>query len=217
MKILSRPTVKLPVVYLFAMLLAGVGLLGSATGSSALAAETDQKAYITGLVAQAQPLLSADISDSERQQAFQKLVEENFDFITLARFALGRMVREADPNDIRAYAEKLKTYSMLVNSKRISDLPGSSIVIGEARPVGRSDMLVSSTFTPPEGAARGRKGVLVDWRVRGEDGNFLISDIVIEGVSMAQTLRDEVRSVVGREGLPALIEKLDQKIKSLMQ
>ena len=211
MKILSRSTVKLPIFYVLAMLLALIGLPGFATGFSALAAETDQKAYITGLVAQAQPLLSADISDEERQQAFQQLVEENFDFITLARFALGRTVREADPEDIRVYAEKLKTYSMLVNSKRISDLPGSSITLGEARPVGRSDVLVSSTFTPRDGG----KGVLVDWRVRGEEGNFLIADIVIEGVSMAQTLRDEVRSVVGREGLAGLIEKLDQKIQSL--
>ena len=211
MKILSRSTVKLPIFYVLAMLLALIGLLGFATGFSALAAETDQKAYITGLVAQAQPLLSADISDEERQQAFQQLVEENFDFITLARFALGRTARQADPEDIRVYAEKLKTYSMLINSKRISDLPGSSITLGEARPVGRSDVLVSSTFTPRDGG----KGVLVDWRVRGEEGNFLIADIVIEGVSMAQTLRDEVRSVVGREGLSGLIEKLDQKIQSL--
>ena len=211
MKILSRSTVKLPIFYVLAMLLALIGLPGFATGFSALAAETDQKAYITGLVAQAQPLLSADISDEERQQAFQQLVEENFDFITLARFALGRTARRADPEDIRVYAEKLKTYSMLVNSNRISDLPGSSITLGEARPVGRSDVLVSSTFTPRDGG----KGVLVDWRVRGKEGNFLIADIVIEGVSMAQTLRDEVRSVVGREGLSGLIEKLDQKIESL--
>ena len=215
MKILSRAMVKLPIFYVLAMLLVGTGLLGSATGSSVFAAETDQKAYITGLVAQAQPLLSADISDEERQQAFQQLVEENFDFITLARFALGRTVRQADPDDIRVYAEKLKTYSMLVNSKRISNLPGSSITIGETRPVGRSDVLVSSTFTPPENTPLGGKGVRVDWRVRAEDGNLLISDIVIEGVSMAQTLRDEVRSVVGREGLPGLIAKLDQKIQSL--
>ncbi len=211
MKILSRSTVKLPIFYMLVMLLAFTGLLGSAASFSALAAETDQEVYIKGLVGQAQPLLSADISDEERQQAFQQLVEENFDFITLARFALGRTARQADPEDIRVYAEKLKTYSMLVNSKRISDLPGSSITLGEARPVGRSDVLVSSTFTPRDGG----KGVLVDWRVRGEEGNFLIADIVIEGVSMAQTLRDEVRSVVGREGLSGLIEKLDQKIQSL--
>ena len=211
MKILSRSTVKLPIFYMLVMLLAFTGLLGSAASFSALAAETDQEVYIKGLVGQAQPLLSADISDEERQQAFQQLVEENFDFITLARFALGRTARQADPEDIRVYAEKLKTYSMLVNSKRISDLPGSSITLGEARPVGRSDILVSSTFTPRDGG----KGVLVDWRVRGEEGNFLIADIVIEGVSMAQTLRDEVRSVVGREGLSGLIEKLDQKIQSL--
>ena len=211
MKILSRSTVKLPIFYMLVMLLAFTGLLGSAASFSALAAETDQEVYIKGLVGQAQPLLSADISDEERQQAFQQLVEENFDFITLARFALGRTARQADPEDIRVYAEKLKTYSMLVNSKRISDLPGSSITLGEARPVGRSDILVSSTFTPRDGG----KGVLVDWRVRGGEGNFLIADIVIEGVSMAQTLRDEVRSVVGREGLAGLIEKLDQKIQSL--
>ena len=211
MKILSRSTVKLPIFYMLVMLLAFTGLLGSAASFSALAAETDQEVYIKGLVGQAQPLLSANISDEERQQAFQQLVEENFDFITLARFALGRTAREADPEDIRVYAGKLKTYSMLVNSKRISDLPGSSITLGEARPVGRSDVLVSSTFTPRDGG----KGVLVDWRVRGEEGNFLIADIVIEGVSMAQTLRDEVRSVVGREGLSGLIEKLDQKIQSL--
>tara|TARA_R110002074_G_scaffold217601_2_gene387998 strand:+ start:1132 stop:1341 length:210 start_codon:yes stop_codon:yes gene_type:complete len=56
--------------------------------------------------------------------------------------------------------------------------------------------------------------IKLDWRVRKTDNGEKIVDVIIEGLSMAQTHRSEFASVVSQSGVDGLIEKLKDQIKT---
>jgi len=69
--------------------------------------------------------------------------------------------------------------------------------------------MVHTTLTDSDG-----KVINVDYKVRRyKSGRFKLVDIVAEGVSMVMTHRSEFHSVVSRDGLDVLIEKLGIQTK----
>ncbi len=77
-----------------------------------------------------------------------------------------------------------------------------------AEPSGKHDMLVSSRVTRP-----GKEPARLVWRVRPRDGQYRVTDVVFEGISMALTKREEYAAVIQANGgrIDPLIEKLDAK------
>ena len=51
----------------------------------------------------------------------------------------------------------------------------------------------------------------MDWRVRESDGGYAIIDVVAEGVSLVVSQRNEVGSIVERDGMPGLIEAMRER------
>ena len=72
--------------------------------------------------------------------------------------------------------------------------------------------LVSSEIVRPNGAPPAK----VDWLLTEHDGAYKISDVIVEGVSMAVTQRSEFASVIQRHGgqVEGLITALRQKTES---
>ena len=79
-------------------------------------------------------------------------------------------------------------------SARLGKYGGQTVRTKATRAAGK-DTVVSSDILG-QGAPTGR----VDWRVRGEAGNYKVVDIIIGGVSMVITQRDEFASVIRRSG-----------------
>ncbi len=72
---------------------------------------------------------------------------------------------------------------------------------GPDRRNGEELTLVRSHFYDPE-------PIRVDWVVASQSGTFKIVDVVIEGLSLTQTYRDDFTSVVRRQGMGVLLGKL---------
>ena len=62
-----------------------------------------------------------------------------------------------------------------------------------------------TTISDPAG-----KPIVVDFRVRPDGDSFKVIDVVVEGLSMLKTQRDEFSSVIQRNGLDGLINSLQQ-------
>ena len=132
----------------------------------------------------------------------------------IARFVLGRNWRNASQNEREDYSRLFKTILEHSYSRQFTDYSGQKILI-LGHKLGRRDYIFvrSRIFDP----VRSNIHIDVNWRLVPAGNSFKIVDIVIEGVSMAVTQRNEYASVLQRNGIsiPALINAMRKSLAKL--
>lgn len=144
----------------------------------------------------------------KEKSEFQKLLKNNFDMNTIARFALGRYWKTASQAQRDEYMKLFETMILNVYSSRFSEYKGEKLSVEGSRPEGKNDILVNSTVAPENG-----QQIKVDWRVRLKNGQYKIVDVIVEGVSMSLTQRSDFSSVIQRGGgdINVLLDHLRQQ------
>lgn len=140
-------------------------------------------------------LSNQEMSHEEREKEFRSLLRESFDMKTIGRFALGRYWKTSDKKALDEYQKLFEDMVVEVYSRRFSDYDGQTLEIGDTRPEGDSDAIVTTFIIPQEGPK-----VQVDWRVRNKKGKYQVVDVIVEGVSMSLTQRSDFASVIQRGG-----------------
>jgi phospholipid transport system substrate-binding protein len=191
--------------------------LAIAAGPAAAAPDTGNAkatAFMNGLWSQALDLLNKKRPAAERQAQFRELFHKDFDTPGIARFVLGRYWRTASPEEKQEFLKLFDNYVVYVYTARLSDFEGEQFKITGARP-DQDSMLVSTDVITP-GAPQPLR---VDWRLVNDDGDYKISDVIVDGVSMLVTQRSEFASVIQRHGgqIQGLIDLMRQKTASAAQ
>ncbi len=147
------------------------------------------------------------MSQEAKKAEFSQLLNDSFDMNTIGRFSLGTYWRTATPAQQKEYLSLFNQMIIKVYSKRFSDYKGQKFEVRSARVEGK-DSLVTSFIVPNDGPQ-----VQVDWRVRNKGGSYKVVDIIVEGVSMAQTQRADFASVIQRGGgkVDVLLQHLRQQ------
>lgn len=140
-------------------------------------------------------LSNTSLSPTQQEQEFRALLNDTFDMNTIARFSLGRYWRVADAAQKKEYLTLFNKMVLDVYSQRFGEYQGQNIEVVSAREAGKRDAMVKSVIS-----GNGMPDIDVDWRVRYKDGKYKIIDVMIEGVSMAQTQRSDFSSVIQRGG-----------------
>ena len=153
-------------------------------------------------------ITKSDVSDDSRHTEFERLFRKGFDVNTISRFVLGRYWRRATPQQQEEYQALFADFIVRTYASRFRQYSGQTLAVDGERVANKRDTIVSSQINTPDGPA-----VRVDWRVRTKGDGHKIVDVVVEGVSMAITQRDEFASVIRRgDGeIEALISELRQK------
>jgi phospholipid transport system substrate-binding protein len=177
--------------------------------------QADPAAFVDGLVQQALDLLrnTQQLSDAQRDQRFKKLLDSGFDIPRIARFVLGRYWTSASDADRAAFGDLFEQWIVRTYSQRFKDYSGETVQVGTSRPESDTNFVVASQIVHPNGNPPAK----VDWHVRkGEDGQYKIVDVEVEGISMALTQREEFASVIQRNGgsVASLNDALRQKLQA---
>jgi phospholipid transport system substrate-binding protein len=134
-------------------------------------------------------------SKEARQAEFRRLFHKEFDGHQLAWFVLGRISRIMTPEQRQDFLVLFEAFVVATYSERLSDYVAGR---GVPRVIGtRSDpggVIVTSEFSGGSG------GVRVDWRLRPHHHAYKITDIMIDGLSMAADGRSELEGVAERNG-----------------
>lgn len=164
------------------------------------------KAFIDKMGQTAIGFLSDEsLSQASKEKEFKKLLRRNFDIPTIGRFALGKNWRSATKEQRLEYQRLFETMIVKIYAARFNDYQGQNFETVSFQKVGKKDILVKALIVPDSGPK-----IKVDWRVRNKGGQYKIIDVVIEGVSMAQTQRSDFSSVIQRGGgkIEVLLEHL---------
>lgn len=190
-------------------LIAVVFVLG--LGVTPAAAQGNASQFIQKLADQAIAVLNQQsLPLAQREQRFRQLLREGFDLPFIARFVLGRYWRRATPEAQQDYLSVFGEYVLLSYSNRLGGYSGETFSVLGEREAGKKDVIVTTQIDRPSGPA-----IRADWRVRVSGPEPRVIDVMVEGVSMAVTQRQEFASVVQRNGLDGLIQVLQARISRL--
>jgi phospholipid transport system substrate-binding protein len=167
--------------------------------------------FIAGLGDRAVSALTGpDLSRSEREARFRELLDSHFDVPAIGKFVLGRYWRVATEEEKQEFLGLFEEFLIKGYARRFAEYSGETFEVRNVRQEAGGQSLVQSLVIRPSA-----ENVRVDWRVQGtSEGSFRIIDVIVEGLSMAATQRDEFASVIQSKGgkVAGLIEVLRQKV-----
>jgi len=191
------------------VLIAAFALLaGVLTPAIPAAAAADPAAMISNLGSRALEVLGKGAPQSQRVARFRELLREDFDVPGIGRFVLGRYWNTATEEQRAEFVKLFEAYIALAYANRLAEYTGETFKVTGSRP-DADGAIVSSQILRPAGAPP----VKVDWRLTGQNGTYKISDVSVDGISMAVTQRSEFASVIQHNGgqIQGLIAMLREK------
>jgi phospholipid transport system substrate-binding protein len=184
-------------------------LVGALAPTIPAAAAADPAAIISNLGSRALEVLGKDATQSQRVARFRELLRQDFDVPGIGRFVLGRYWNQATEEQRAEFVKLFEDYIAMAYATRLAEYTGETFKVTGSRPDG-DGAIVSSQILRPGGAPP----VKVDWRLTGRNGAYKISDVSVDGISMAVTQRSEFASVIQHNGgqVQGLITMLRQRI-----
>ncbi len=152
-------------------------------------------------------LAGQQIPESEERARFKALLTQYFDTNAIGKFTVGRAYwGTATPQQQQEFLSLYETQVTNAYAKRFQDYSGEQFKVTGQQKESDADTVVNSEISRPNGAPP----VPVQWRVRSENGDFKIADVIIAGISMAVTDRQQFAAVIERGGgtIQALIDAL---------
>jgi phospholipid transport system substrate-binding protein len=187
---------------------AGAPLIAFAPSTAfAQAQDTDPGKFVQDLGNKAiAQLAGKSIPEQEEQARFRQLLNDYFDLKAIGKFTVGRALwSAASPQQQEDFLALYTTQVTNAYAKRFEDYSGEQFkVTGQTKE--EEDSVVNSEIS----RANGGPPIPVQWRVRPENGGLKIVDVIIAGISMATTDRQQFSAVIQRGGgsFDALIQAL---------
>ncbi len=156
---------------------------------------------------------------AERVVPFRKAVNENFDFEYIAKFVLGPYGRNITDAQLAAFVkefEELNIYSFVKKFGMYSDLDVKVDSVVQAKKEGQ--FFVESKV---KGVDAGDKDYLISWRIVKEGEVYKVIDVIVEGVSMAMSYKNEYSTLLKNAnddgGVPVVVltEQLKEMVSKL--
>ena len=155
-------------------------------------------------------ILNANIPNTDKQQRFRVLFKQNFDIPAIGKFVLGRYSRTITPQDLDQFSTLFEDVIVYTWARRFGEYNGQTLKVTNTEADGQDGSIVHSTVIGTGGGSFG-----VDWRLRKRPDGWRVVDVIVGGVSMALTYRQEYTSVVGQSGFPGLLGQLKTQITDL--
>lgn len=146
------------------------------------------------------------MTQEERDQKFHDLLKDGFEIPYLSKLVLGRHRKKASRAQMRDFEQLFPDFIISVYSARLKEYGDERFNVTGSSPTGKRDLYVHSEFS-----RKGRNPFIASWRVRLMDGHLRIIDIVVGGISMLQTQREEFSSRIARVGMDGLLDDLRER------
>lgn len=198
------------------VLISGFALLTAAAPLAPARAAGEASAVVTDFGNHMLQMLSnPQLSPADRQKQFGALLDKDFDFATIGRFVLGRYWASATDQEKQQFAPVFRDYVVQSYSVRFGEFSGASFKVTGERPESATSTIVSTTVMQKNNPNPAK----VDWRVSNATGAPKITEVIVDGISMSLTHRQEFASLIERQGggVAGLIAQLKAKINVAKQ
>lgn len=181
-----------PFTLLIAIAIAALTLL-IASGRPAQAGSPE--AYVQALADQATAVMSNTALDAKsRENAFRALILDNTDLDKVAKFALGRYVKDMQgTNRYEEYRSLFREYVVRIYASRLGQGSSQKLTIIRSVPRGTNEVIVYSRIEP---AVKGDAPIDLNWRLSRNSETYKILDVQIAGAWMSTVQQEQFTAII---------------------
>ena len=168
--------------------------------------------FVQSTVNRASQTLSKDISKKEKMLELQDLAKDTVDIKGIGFYTLGKYRKEISEDQKVQYSKLFEDYFLKSFSSRLSEYSNPKINVVSKDKKNDKYTIVSSILV----ATKDRPEVKIDWRIYTKNPDKpLIRDLIIEGLSLARTQKEEFASIIksNNGNIEALFESLKKFFK----
>ena len=169
--------------------------------------------FVQSTVNRASKLLSENISKEEKIEKLKSIAKDTVDIHGIGLYTLGSARKNLDDKQKIIYSEKFEKYFLKSFSSRLAEYTNPEIDVYKKEVINKNYTIVNSVLK----ATNERPEIKIDWRIYTKNPEQpLIRDLIIEGLSLARTQREEFASVLSSNdgdinALFITLEKFSQK------
>ena len=154
---------------------------------------SDPEKFITEIINEAKVILSSQDSQELKAEKLTNIALKTVDLKGLAYYTLGKKRKEISPNELKKYETLFEKYFLKSFTSRLTDYSDPKISVLSAEVVSDKYTIVKTMLL----ATKKKPEVKIDWRVYTKDAsNPLIRDLIVEGLSLARTQKEEFASIL---------------------
>ena len=159
--------------------------------SSSISIEPD--VFVQSTVNRASKILSENITRDEKINKLKKIAIETVDIKGIGLYTLGAARKNLEKDKREKYNELFNEYFLKTFSSRLAEYTNPEIDVFDKNVINENYTIVNSTLK----ATKERPEIKIDWRIYTKDQkNPLIRDLIIEGLSLARTQKEEFASIL---------------------
>jgi len=163
--------------------------------------------FIQSTVNRAAKTLGGNLNKEERIEKLKDIARDTVDIEGIGFYSLGAYKKNLTQEQQTEYQKVFASYFLKSFSSRLGEYSNPEIDVTSKKVINENYTMVSSTLI----ATESRPEVKIDWRVYTKNPEkLLIRDLVIEGLSLARTQKEEFSSIINSND-----GKIEALIKSL--
>jgi len=161
--------------------------------------------FIQSTVNRAAKTLGGGLTKVERIEKLKEIAKDTVDITGIGFYSLGKHRKNLSKEQLENYKIVFEAYFLKSFSSRLAEYSNPEIEVNSKNIINANYTIVSSTLV----ATDSRPEVKIEWRVYTKDpDNLLIRDLIIEGLSLARTQKEEFSSIINSN---------DGKIEALLK
>jgi len=168
--------------------------------------------FVQSTVNRASEVLSSKLSKKEKIDKLKEIASETVDIRGIGFYTLSTYRKSISDDQIKQYEILFKQYFLKSFASRLAEYSNPEIEVISKKKLNKNYTMVSSILISTEQ----RPEVKIDWRIYTKNSeNLLIRDLIIEGLSLARTQKEEFSSIIqSNDGdINALFAALKEFIK----
>ena len=161
--------------------------------------------FVQSTVNRAAETLNGNLTKKQRIDKLKEIAKETVDIKGIGFYSLGAYRKDLSKDQLTSYMNIFEEYFLKSFSSRLAEYSNPEIEVNSKKKLNENYTIVSSTLV----ATDSRPEVKIEWRVYTKNPeNLLIRDLIIEGLSLARTQKEEFSSIINSN---------DGKIEALLK
>ena len=154
---------------------------------------TEADVFVQSTVNRASKLLSENITKEEKEEKLKSIAKDTVDIRGLGFYAIGSARKNLNDDELSKYLLLFEEYFLKSFASRLAEYTNPEIDVYSKEVLNENYTMVNSLLK----ATDQRPEIKIDWRIYTKDKqNPVIRDLIIEGLSLARTQKEEFASIL---------------------
>jgi phospholipid transport system substrate-binding protein len=179
--------------------------------SNSNSAESNAEAFVLKLTDEAKIIFNdKSLNKDSRLKKLNDLSSKYLDLDALAGYTLGDYREKATTSERENFNKLFREYFIKNMSSKLNDFADQDLKVIDSKKINENNIIVSTKIFSKKDAQE----IAVEWRIFTKDSKLLARDLVVEGLSLARTQKEEFASIIASKGFVGVISALENFNKS---